>query len=66
MLKKKRIHRHILDTGLNNFFFLYLSPQARATKPNIMKWNYIKLKKKKDLDQPMYRASLDTDMNKLT
>ena len=34
----------LFDTGLSNFFFFNLSPQARETKANINKWDYLKLK----------------------
>ena len=44
-LIKENIGNMLSETGLSNiFFFLDLSPQARAAKAKVNKWHYIKLK----------------------
>ena len=39
----RRIHKTLLDTGLDNDF-LDMTPNVKATKTIINKWDYIKLK----------------------
>ena len=46
-LLEENLGSTLFDLDLSKiFFFLYLSPQAKATKAKINKWDYINLKVK--------------------